>query len=285
MANIRKVRVGLVGESGRSGAQARELLLRHPLAELVYSATSRTSQGKIDGADVIFLATPNDVSFTMVPQLLGMGKRVVDFSRAYRVSGEAVYGLPEKNRDMIRDARLVSNPGCYATGIILAILPIAHGVRSAKVVSVSGISGAGKHPAADGGLMAYKPGWEHDHLKEMVQELGLSAMLFTPVVCECLDRGIVSTIYVELDRRMDIREELEGRYDDEGFVHVKSAVDSKMLLGTNLCDISVSQRGRDAVITSALDNLMKGAAGQAVQNMNIMFGIDEKAGLENRQSL
>ncbi len=277
---MHKVRVGLVGSTGMSGGVAKELLQKHPLVDLIYCSSSKVSDGQLKDAEIMFLATPNDVSRERVPCLLGEHKRIIDFSRAFRLSGNAVYGLPEKNRDRIRAAKLVSNPGCYATSIILGLLPIKGLVEGIKVVSVSGISGAGRNAIVDGGLRAYKVGWEHDHIGEMEHELGLTGMAFTPIVAECLERGIVSTINLTLKADFSVHYALETHYSHETFVRIKDDVGTKASLGTNYCDISVTQKGREAVIISALDNLMKGAAGQAVQNMNIMCGFDESAGLE-----
>ncbi|NYZ74434.1 hypothetical protein H0O00_04795 [Candidatus Micrarchaeota archaeon] len=279
MVVMRTVNVGLVGETGRSGKEAKKLLLKHPIVELVYSSSSSKNKGDLRDADVVFLATPSEVSREKVPALLRENRVVIDFSRAYRLSGNAVYGLPEKNRDRIRAARLISNPGCYATSIMLGLLPIVESVESVRAVCVSGISGAGAHPSGEGGLRGYMVGWKHDHIKEMERELGLTGMAFTPIVAECLDRGIVSAVNVVLKRRINVRKALEKYYSHEWFVRIKDEAGTKALIGTNYCDISVSQHGREAVIVSALDNLMKGAAGQAVQNMNIICGFDEMIGL------
>src|SRR5208283_1159819 len=269
---MQKVRIGLLGSTGMSGGIAKELLQKHPLVDLVYCSSSKTSSGDLRDVEIVFLATPNDVSRENVPSLLNAGKRVIDFSRAFRLSEDAVYGLPEKNRDRIRTARLVSNPGCYATSVILGVLPIMELVEDLRVVSVSGISGAGLHASSEGGLRAYKAGWEHDHIGEMERELGLSGMAFTPIVAECLERGIVSAINVKLKRDIGVRQALEKRFSNERFVRIRNEIGTKDVIGTNLCDIGVSQIVGEAVIQSSLDNLMKGAAGQAVQNMNIMCG-------------
>ncbi len=271
--------VGLIGETGRSGKEAKKLLLKHPMVELVYSSSSTKSKGNVRDASVVFLATSTEVSREKVPALLNGNTLVIDFSRAYRLSRKAVYGLPEKNRDRIKTATLISNPGCYATSIILGLLPITESVESVRVVSVSGISGAGEYPSREGGLKGYKVGWEHDHIKEMERELRLSGMTFTPIVDECLDRGIVSVVNVLLKTRINVRKALEKHYAYEQFVRIKDEVGTKALIGTNYCDISVLQHGREAIIVSALDNLIKGAAGQAVQNMNIRCGFDERLGL------
>ena len=271
------------------------------------------------GVDILFFATPHDFSRELVPEALEEGFRVIDLSGAWRLKeGEnrkvygfdddarnadledsAVYGLPELHSDEIKSATLLANPGCYPTSIILALAPwlraglvdIGHGIICD---SKSGVSGAGKTPTAkthfvevEGDFSAYSV-FGHRHTGEMLEQLGIGSSLlqFTPHLLP-IPRGILSTIYVKLAMPATA-EELERTlyefYFGKPWVRVFGAArlpQIKFSLNTNYCDIgfSLSPDGTRAVLVSCLDNLLKGAAGQAVQNMNLMFGLDEKAGL------
>ncbi len=223
-----------------------------------------------------------------------------DAQAAAKLDGDAVYGLPELHADEIKGASLLANPGCYPTSIILALAPwiqagyvdIAHGVICD---SKSGVSGAGKSPSAkthfvevDGDFAAYNV-FGHRHTGEMLEQLGLEGgeFQFTPHLLP-IPRGILSTIYVKLVKPMaaeDLEQSLREFYAGKPWVRIFGATklpQIKFSLGTNYCDIgfSVSPDGKRAVLVSCIDNLLKGAAGQAVQNMNLMFGFDEKAGLQ-----
>jgi N-acetyl-gamma-glutamyl-phosphate reductase len=271
------------------------------------------------GVGVLFLATPHEQSRAWVPEALKRGLRVIDLSGAWRLKeaahraiyafedesseqaaatqAEAVYGLPELDRERIATARLVANPGCYATSLILALKPLAglidveHGiVCDAK----SGVSGAGKTPtakthfmyAADN-LSAYAV-FNHRHTGEVLEQVGLSAgdVVFTPHLLP-IPRGILSTIYVRF-REAQTRERIAGVY--RAFfqaspmvrIYEKALPQIQYSLHTGYADIGfeLAADGRRAVIVSCLDNLLKGAASQAVQNLNIMQGWGEAEGLE-----
>ena len=212
----------------------------------------------------------------------------------------AVYGLPELHADEIKGAALLANPGCYPTSIILALAPwirggyvdLAHGIICD---SKSGVSGAGKSPTAkthfvevDGDFAAYSV-FSHRHTGEMLEQLGLNggSLQFTPHLLP-IPRGILSTIYVKLAKPAsaeDLEQSLREFYAGKPWVRIFGAAklpQIKFSLNTNYCDIgfSLSPEGTRAVLVSCIDNLLKGAAGQAVQNMNLMFGFDEKAGLQ-----
>lgn len=223
-----------------------------------------------------------------------------DAKAASQLDEAAVYGLPELHADEIKSASLLANPGCYPTSIILALAPwmkagyvdVAQGVICD---SKSGVSGAGKSPSAkthfvevDGDFAAYNV-FGHRHTGEMLEQLGLDGGLFqfTPHLLP-IPRGILSTIYVKLVKPM-VAEELEASqrefYAGKPWVRIFGATrlpQIKFSRNTNYCDIgfSLSPDGTRAVLISCIDNLLKGAAGQAVQNMNLMFGFDEKAGLQ-----
>jgi N-acetyl-gamma-glutamyl-phosphate reductase len=224
----------------------------------------------------------------------------VDAKSAARLDETAVYGLPELHADEIKGAALLANPGCYPTSIILALAPwitagyvdLAHGVICD---SKSGVSGAGKSLSAkthfvevDGDFAAYNV-FGHRHTGEMLEQLGLDSgsLQFTPHLLP-IPRGILSTIYVKLSKpasAKELEQSLRQFYTGKPWVRVFDASklpQIKFSRNTNYCDIgfSLSPDGTRAVLVSCLDNLLKGAAGQAVQNMNLMFGFDEKAGLQ-----
>jgi N-acetyl-gamma-glutamyl-phosphate reductase len=272
------------------------------------------------GVDVLFLATPHEFSRELAPEAIAHGLRVIDLSGAWRLKqaenravygfsekpedaaldNSAVYGLPELHSDAIRNAGLLANPGCYSTSIILALAPwiragfvdVEHGIICD---SKSGVSGAGKAPSArthfvevDGDFSAYSV-FGHRHSGEVLEQLGIGggSLQFTPHLLP-IPRGILSTIYVKLAGQISVEEleqSLRDFYAGKPWVRVFGSArlpQIKFSLNTNYCDIgfSLSPDGRRAVLVSCLDNLLKGAAGQAVQNMNLMFGRDEKEGLQ-----
>jgi N-acetyl-gamma-glutamyl-phosphate reductase len=257
---------------------------------------------------------------TMVPQLLEAGVRVVDLAADFRLQQveewqqwygmehvcpeylqQAVYGLPEVNRGLIAQARLVANPGCYPTAVQLGFLPLleeglveaGHLIADAK----SGVSGAGRKATtatllceASENFKAYAvPG--HRHLPEIRQGLQQAAgkpvgLTFVPHLTPMI-RGIHATLYAQLlDADRDLQALFEARYSDEPFVDVLPAgshPETRSVRGANHCRIAIHrpQQGDTVVVLSVIDNLVKGAAGQALQNMNIMFGLDENTGLSN----
>ena len=274
--------------------------------------------GALAVCDVVFFATPNGTAMTMAPQLIEAGVRIVDLAADFRLKRaaeweewygiphscpeylvQAVYGLTEVNRDAIREARLVANPGCYPTAVQLGFLPLIE----QRVVDIdyliadakSGVSGAGRK-ATTGTLLceasenfkAYAvPG--HRHLPEIRQGLELAAgqpvsLTFVPHLTPMI-RGIHATLYAQLrDPDRDLQALYEARYGNEPFVDVLppgTHPETRSVRGANQCRIAVHQprNGGVVVILSVIDNLVKGAAGQAVQNMNVMFGLDETSGL------
>ena len=266
--------------------------------------------------DVVFLALPHTVSLTYVPPLLGAGLRVIDFSADYRLKtpglyekvyghkadeanlAHAVYGLPELYRDRIPKARLIANPGCYPTSAILGLAPLVReGLLAPNdliVDSKSGVSGAGRtpkllshFPECNESIQAYAIG-VHRHQPEIAEQLGLVGkvgveVLFVPHLAP-MDRGIESTLYGRLLQAMTpqrIADLYHAAYDDEPFVVVRDEPPAtKHVVGTNYVHIYPTVVGGRAVVSTVLDNLTKGAAGQALQNMNLLFGYDETAGLK-----
>lgn len=278
-----------------------------------------TDPGKspLSNCDVVFFATPNGVAMQQAHTLLDAGVRVIDLAADFRIKdvslwekwygmphacpelvAEAVYGLPEVNRDQIRGARLIANPGCYPTATQLGLLPLvetgcvdtAHLIADVK----SGVSGAGRKPEtsllfveASDNFKAYGvPG--HRHLPEIRQGLSLAAgrevsLTFVPHLTPLI-RGIHATLYARVVREEDFQGLFERRYADEPFVDVMppgSHPETRSVRAANTCRIAVHrpQGGDTLVVLSVIDNLVKGAAGQAVQNMNLMFGCEECAGL------
>lgn len=274
----------------------------------------------VDKCDLVFLSLPHTVSMEYAPQFLKAKKKVIDVSADFRLSDPAiyekyykiqhkapatqklaVYGLSEVNREKIKAAKLVANPGCYPTGAILGALP---GVKkdiflsdSVVIDAKSGVTGAGRKAEkslnfseVNESFKAYKL-FEHQHVPEIDQELGRASkkdvsVVFVPHLLP-INRGILSTIYVKLKKKIttaELIEVYEKFYADEPFVKVYKGgalPEIKHVVNTNFCDIGlrVNEAKHMAVIVSAIDNLDKGAAGQAVQNMNIMCGYDEREGL------
>jgi len=299
-----------------------------PVAALFPSLRGRVSlafcapdQAPLEQCDVVFFATPNGVAMNDARALIDAGARIVDLSADFRLKdvaewerwyrmkhaapdlvAEAVYGLCEVNRDRIRAARLVANPGCYPTAVQLGLLPLVeagavdldHLIADAK----SGVSGAGRkaeqhllYSEASENFAAYAVGG-HRHWPEIRQGLAQAAgrevgLVFTPHLTPMV-RGIHATLYGRVAQEMDFQALYEKRYAGELFVDVMPAgshPDTRSARGANLCRLAVHRPKQHAngsdmvVILAVIDNLVKGASGQAVQNMNLMFGLPETAGL------
>jgi len=281
-------------------------------------------QARLDQCDMVFFATPNGIAMQQVRALLDAGVKVIDLAADFRLQdiatwekwygmnhacpdlvAEAVYGLPEVNRGQIKSARLVANPGCYPTAVQLGFIPLLEAgvidtdnlIADAK----SGVSGAGRKgeignlfaEAADN-FKAYGVAG-HRHLPEIKQGLQRVVgdkpigLTFVPHLTPMI-RGIHATLYGRLTKEVDLQDLFEQRYANEKFVDVLPAgsqPDTRSVRGANYCRMAVHrpQDGDTVVVLSVIDNLVKGAAGQAVQNMNIMFGLDESAALNNAAML
>jgi N-acetyl-gamma-glutamyl-phosphate reductase len=275
--------------------------------------------GRLAECDAVFFATPNGTAMTMAPALLGAGARVIDLAADFRLRdaaewedwygmphacpdllAEAVYGLPELNRDRIGQARLIANPGCYPTAVLLGFMPVVEtglvDLGSLIADAKSGVSGAGRKASvptlmAECGesFKAYGvPG--HRHLPEIRQALGWMAggevgLTFVPHLLPMI-RGIHATLYAGLTGEPgDLQALFEQRYAGEPFVDVLPAgshPETRTVRGVNHCRMAVHrpQGGDTLVVLSVIDNLTKGAAGQAVQNLNLMFDLPETTGLE-----
>jgi N-acetyl-gamma-glutamyl-phosphate reductase len=324
-------RVAIAGATGYTGQELVRLLARHPAVTLTTATSSGpTTAGRplpalahvwrgtitplepevLSQADVVFLALPDAAAANIAPAVLDAGARVIDLSGAFRLrdAGQrarwypethgmpdgVAYGLTEHERDAVRQARLVANPGCYPTAALLALAPLRRAGLLAPGADIivdakSGVSGAGKTPSerthfseCHGNLSAYGV-FSHRHGVEIEQSLD-AQVTFTPHLVP-LDRGILATIYVRLapgTTEETLADVFQRAYDGATFVRlVGSALpEIKHVAHSNFCDIGwrVDPSGR-AVLVSVIDNLLKGASGQAVQNMNVMLGIDEETGL------
>ena len=332
------VRVGIFGATGYTGWELVRLLQRHPGAEVVF-VSSGSQAGQVLSAvypagpdwrllgaqdvplgevDVVFLCLPHGAAAATAVSCLHAGVKVVDLSADFRLKEvatyeqwygvkhpapellpEAVYGLTEFARPALSGARLVANPGCYPTSILLAVQPVlAAGLVAGTIIadSKSGVSGAGRAPkqhthfveVADN-FTPYNIGQVHRHWPEICQGLGFwqanpPEMIFSPHLLP-VPRGILSTVYVPLQpgwSETAVRDLYHVAYDREPFVQVLPPGQLAALAQvnyTNRCTIGLTLAGSLLLVTAAIDNLVKGAAGQAVQNMNVLFGLAETAGL------
>jgi len=333
------IRTGILGATGYTGYELVKILDRHPQAEICF-VTSISLAGErltklypagpdyplispesapYSKVDLVFLCLPHAASAPAAVVALEAGARVVDLSADFRLKdpavyedwydhehaaphllAEAVYGLTEHAREALPSARLVANPGCYPTSILLALQPVlkARAVAGGPIIadSKSGVSGAGRSPKQNthyvevaGNFSPYKIGRAHRHLPEIEQGFASwhyhpPALIFSPHLIPA-PRGILSTIYVPLKGdwpEARLRTLYEEAYAGEPFVRVLPAGEVATLAHvthTNRCAIGLTHTGSTLILTSAIDNLVKGAAGQAVQNMNLMFGLPETAGL------
>ena len=326
------MKVGIIGGTGYTGGELLRILAKHPEAEVV-AVSSRKVKGKkihevhphlkgfydiefvdptegiFSECDIVFTAVPHGEAMRYVPELYHSGVKVIDLSADYRLKKdvyervygkkheayiEAVYGLPEIHREEIKKARLVANPGCYPTGTIPAVAPLADQEIVERVVfdSKSGITGAGAtptdfthYPNLHEAVVPYKI-TDHRHYYEMEQELKRFQedikISFTPQVFPG-SRGILTNAHVFLRGDLD-QEEIEKLFRDFYrncyFVRFQKTVRLSYVRGSNFIDISINKGSDRVVIVTAIDNLVKGASGQAVQNMNLMFGLDEWVGLD-----
>jgi N-acetyl-gamma-glutamyl-phosphate reductase len=299
-----------------------------PVAEMFPSLRGRVSlafstpdEAPLKSCDVVFFATPNGVAMQQTRELLDAGVKVIDLAADFRIQditewskwygmehacpdlvAEAVYGLPEVNRDKIRGARLIANPGCYPTAVQLGFLPLVEAgvIDTAWMVAdcKSGVSGAGRKAEigalfaeASDSFKAYAVAG-HRHLPEIRQGIARMAghevgLTFVPHLTPLI-RGIQATLYAKLNKDVDLQALFEARYANEYFVDVmpaKSHPETRSVRASNICRIAVHRpqgglAGENTVVVlSVIDNLVKGAAGQAVQNMNILFDLPENSAL------
>jgi N-acetyl-gamma-glutamyl-phosphate reductase len=317
-------RAAIVGVTGYTGQELDRLLSSHPEIQVAGRFASKADEKsgaeafslerlRAFSPDVVLMATEHELSMQRVPELLDAGYRVVDLSGAFRLKDprlyldwygfehtapdllqQAVYGLPEFYAESIAAAKLVANPGCYATAAILPLIPLyrANVLEATATVVVdgkSGVSGAGRQPKAEthfcevnDNMSAYAV-LRHRHTPEMITQLPgatLDRFVFTPHLIP-LSRGILNTIVIRHSERVSIRSLLAETYAKTPFVRVlaNGFPSIHSVVRTNLCSIGLTTSGQNTVIVSAIDNLVKGAAGQAIQNLNIMLGCRPETGL------
>jgi N-acetyl-gamma-glutamyl-phosphate reductase len=292
----------VAGASGYAGRELVRLISGHPQLALATAQARSEGFDPLDGAalaaaDVVFLALPHGASRQLGAELAEAGSKVVDLGSDFRLDPEWAYGLPELFRDDLAGASLIAAPGCYATAALLALAPLAEaGLIDGPpaIDGKSGVSGAGRAPSernhlgeVGGGVQPYSP-VGHRHVAEIEQALARLAgaglpVTFTPHLAPH-SRGLEVTCYVRLTERAN-QDELEAlyreRYDGEPFVAVTQAPHPGRLHGANACHLGVwsDERTQTAIVAAAIDNLVKGAAGQSLQCANLMLGLDEGTGL------
>ena len=323
--NIYAARVAIVGVTGYTGRELDRILATHPKFAVTGRFASKADEKsgaevfslerlRSFSPDAVVLATEHELSMQLVPELLRESYRIIDMSGAFRLTEaaqyvewygfehtapellkEAVYGLPEVMSEKIRLAKLVANPGCYATAAVLPLIPLynANAIDPECTVVVdgkSGVSGAGRAPKPEThfcevneNLSAYGV-MKHRHTPEMVAQLRgatLDRFVFTPHLIP-ITRGILNTITLRISSRASAHSILAETYAKSPFVRVLPAgqlPNVQSVVRTNLCSIGVATKGANTVIVSVIDNLVKGAAGLAVENLNLMFGCEPAAGL------
>ena len=318
------IRIGILGAAGYTGGELIRVLLGHPEVEIVFANSESnagnlvsdvhegligdtqlrfTDEMPFERVDVVFFCFGHGKSAAFLAEhAIPPHVKIIDLAQDFRIRGshDYVYGLPETHRDIIRTAQHVANPGCFATCIQLALLPALQAGLISGDIHVNGITGstgAGQKPSAtthfswrNDNISVYKT-FTHQHLLEInqtVQELhpGYSGrVLFVPQR-GCFARGIFVTAYAHCDRPLDeVQQIYADYYRDAAFTHVVAkSPDMKQVVGTNKAVVYVERYEDQLLMISCIDNLLKGAVGQAVQNMNLMFGLDERMGLSLKAS-
>ena len=320
-----KIKAGIVGGAGYTGGEMLRLLINHPDVEIAFVHSNsnggnlvsdvhtdllgdtdlRFTEELSSAIDVLFLCVGHgDAKKFLAANPIAAGIKIIDLSQDFRLAVNAgedwVYGLPELNRERIRTADFIANPGCFATCIQLALLPLAaKGLLKGEVHinATTGSTGAGQSLAQtshfswrNNNLSVYKA-FEHQHLNEIGESLvqldaGLDAAInFIPQRGD-FTRGILAAVYLDSDLTAEQAELLfEEYYSGHAFTHVsKKNIDLKQVVNTNKGLVHVEKHGGKLLVISIIDNLLKGASGQAVQNMNLMFGLDERQGLRLKAS-
>lgn len=319
------IKAGIIGGAGYTAGELIRILLNHPEAEVTYVHSTSNAGNKISDVhkdllgetDLVFSSEMDFSNLDVIFLCMGHGKsvefmetttlpdhlKVIDLSHDYRMKREGntfVYGLPELNTEAVKQAKYIANPGCFATGIQLALLPLAAAgliKDEIHVNAITGSTGAGQSPSRtshfswrNNNVSAYKI-FDHQHLGEINQSLHQlqpsynPAMNFIPIRGNHT-RGIYATAYTKFDGTLEAAQELyRNYYDNHPFVFmVDEDPDLKQVVNTNKCLLNLVKYEDKLLIISVTDNLIKGASGQAVQNMNLMFGLDEKCGLYMKPS-
>lgn len=318
------IKVGVVGSAGYAGGELLRLLLLHPKVKLVFAHSSSQAGKPIysvhtdlfgdtdlyftdtlsQDIDVLFLCLAHGDSRTFLERnTFSNDLKIIDLSQDFRLkdnAGEFVYGLPELNREAIKKTKYVANPGCFATAIQLALLPLASisGLDFPLYINaITGATGAGQQLSdtshfswRNNNVSTYKV-FEHQHLNEIGESLGQLQKGYKPQMKMIpirgdFSRGIFATLLFQSDLELSKLESIyEEFYREHPFTHFSHmAVDLKQVVNTNKCLINIQKVNQDVIITVAIDNLLKGASGQAIQNMNLLFGLEEKTGLQLKAS-
>jgi len=314
------IRTGIIGGAGYTAGELLRVLLNHPQAEIVFVHSSSNAGNNItdvhsgligecdlaftdalafDQVDVLFLCSAHgDSKKFMEANIIPVQVKIIDLSTDYRHKSDKhdfVYGLPEMNKSAISEANHIANPGCFATCIQLALLPLAaKGLLNSEinVTGITGSTGAGVKPSSathfswrNDNISVYKA-FEHQHLLEIGQSMRQlqskfnQDINFVPVRGD-FARGIFVSAYTNFEGSLEDAEALyKDFYKEAAFTFVTGKnVDLKQVINTNKCVLHLEKHGKKLLILSVIDNLLKGASGQAVHNMNLMFGLDEKTGL------
>lgn len=319
------IKAGIIGGAGYTAGELIRLLLNHPDVELVWvnsnsnagNPVSQVHQGLIgetdlvftsetpfDQIDVVFFCTPHGESRKfMEANAIPEDLKIVDLSQDYRISDgehDFIYGLPEVNRKYIIRGRHVANPGCFATAIQLALIPLAKNLllnSDINITAITGSTGAGVKPSAtshyswrNDNISVYKP-FKHQHLAEIKQTLKSMQNSFNSEinlipVRGCFSRGIFVATYLDCPVELsEIKKLYEDYYDDHNFTFISDKMpDLKDVVNTNKCILHLEKEDNKLLIISVIDNLLKGASGQAVHNMNLLFGLHERVGLQLKAS-
>lgn len=321
---MKKIKIGVVGGAGYTGGELLRILVNHPNAEITF-VHSKSNAGNFiydthtdligdtnlkftdtlsDAIDVLFLCTGHgEAKKFLAENKIDPKIKLIDLSQDHRlnssnsnVANPFVYGLPELNHTLIKEANYIANPGCFATCIQLALLPLAANnllKADVHISATTGSTGAGQSLSAtshfswrNNNLSIYKA-FEHQHLAEIGQSLvqlqnGFKKDLNFIPYRGAFTRGIMATVYTDCDLSLDeVQKMYEAYYAGHPFVKLsKKAIDLKQVVNTNKCLLQLQKHNGKLLITSCIDNLLKGASGQAVQNMNLAFGLDETAGLK-----
>jgi len=328
-----KIKVGIIGGAGYTAGELIRLLINHPNVEITFVQSTSNAGNKITdvhsgligeadllppftgefsrgfvailgglGADVFFLCSAHgDSKKFMEENNIPENIKIIDLSTDFRNESDGfVYGLPELNKERIKKATRIANPGCFATAIQLALLPLAANnllKNEVHINAITGSTGAGVKPSStthfswrDNNISTYKP-FEHQHLEEINQSLNQlqkgfnQALNFIPLRGN-FSRGIYATTYTDCDLSLDeVKALYSDFYKDAAFTFITDKnPDLKQVVNTNKCVLYLEKHGNKILIVSMIDNLLKGASGQAVHNFNLMFGLDERAGLQLKPS-
>jgi N-acetyl-gamma-glutamyl-phosphate reductase len=305
--------IGIIGDTGMVGSEILRILEHHDKVKVSYKKNSKREEGNVKDCKIVFLATNDEQSLEEAPKLLDLEKKVIDLSGAFRITkdrfekwygmehlcpgliDEAVYGLPAWNREEVKEAKLVANPGCYPISVLLAIKPISDYLSDPlRINATSGSSGTRKEAEDAPNEQTYSYGRKHRHLPEMEQYSGMIINNFSPIILHSVFRGINANIEAQLSEKCllhsdeenekMLRDKIAKAYIPEDLVQV--AVDTKDkiwgtgdVVETHKAVIKLNVEDNTLYLTSMIDNLGKGAASQAVENMNIMLDLPRLYGI------